>query len=268
MQASKVPLTPLDGGDELVGRRVYFGRRWQHGSVCTNPLNFFFRDMVEDLGSAKVRLLKGMQYMPGLRRNIHLLSLAPYQHIYSNVGKCPSRIHYNVDPTGKDDLLFQIDKQNFRLYDPTADPSPIYIRSKDMVEENDEIDNEKGREFAYERDLQNFLSRNLFLIDSGLTLYCEEDVSGLEFPVGNRFIDILAVDGDNNYVVIELKVSRGYDRTVGQLLRYMAWIRKYHAEQTQTVRGVIVARKYQMIFCWHVQKLTTSTFMNTNCQYH
>jgi len=63
------------------------------------------------------------------------------------------------------------------------------------------------------------------------------------FPVGNRYIDILALDNDDNYVVIELKVSRGYDRVVGQLLRYMAWIRKNHADEGQLVRGIIIARE-------------------------
>ena len=41
-------------------------------------------------------------------------------------------------------------------------------------------------------------------------------------------------------MVIELKVSKGYDRVVGQLLRYIAWV-----EQSLTpdkpVRGIIVA---------------------------
>ncbi len=39
-----------------------------------------------------------------------------------------------------------------------------------------------------------------------------------------------------------MKVSRGYDRVIGQLLRYIAWIKKNHAETDQKVRGVIVAR--------------------------
>jgi RecB family endonuclease NucS len=41
----------------------------------------------------------------------------------------------------------------------------------------------------------------------------------LEFPAGDRYIDILAVDAQGSFVVIELKVSRGYDRVIGQLLR-------------------------------------------------
>ena len=67
-------------------------------------------------------------------------------------------------------------------------------------------------------------------------------MTGVEFPVGGRFIDILATDAENNLVVIELKVSRGYDRVVGQLMRYLAWVKKNLAEDEQRVRGIIVAR--------------------------
>lgn len=43
----------------------------------------------------------------------------------------PSRIHYNVDPNGKDDLLFQIDSKKFRLYDQSSDSDPIYSRPEE-----------------------------------------------------------------------------------------------------------------------------------------
>ena len=65
----------------------------------------------------------------------------------------------------------------------------------------------------------------------------------MEFPAGGRFIDVLALDPSGAYVVIELKVSRGYDRTVGQLRRYMGWVAKNHAAPGQAVRGIIVARE-------------------------
>jgi endonuclease len=67
-------------------------------------------------------------------------------------------------------------------------------------------------------------------------------MNAVEFPAGGRFIDILAVDKAGHYVVVELKVSRGYDRVVGQLLRYMAWVEK-NMEPSQPVRGVIVANE-------------------------
>ena len=87
------------------------------------------------------------------------------------------------------------------------------------------------------------MAKNLTIIESGLRLYQDEGISGVEFPVGGRFIDILAIDKQNNYVVVELKVSKGYDRVIGQLLRYMAWIEMNHAEPAQNVRGIIIARE-------------------------
>jgi RecB family endonuclease NucS len=64
----------------------------------------------------------------------------------------------------------------------------------------------------------------------------------LEFPAGGRYIDILAVDAQGSYVVVELKVSRGYDRVIGQLLRYMSWVEQ-NMETSKPVRGIIVAKE-------------------------
>lgn len=167
----------------------------------------------------------------------------------------PSRIHYNANPNGEDDLFYQISGGSFRLYEKENDPPPLYEKkalerknSELMEEETDEFEEERGSEnqqtgFAYESDLRDFLSQNLTIIEPGLRLYEDEGISGVEFPVGGRFIDILALDKHNNYVVIELKVSKGYDRVVGQLLRYIAWIEKNQAEADQKVRGIIIARE-------------------------
>ena len=42
--------------------------------------------------------------------------------------------------------------------------------------------------------------------------------------------------------MLELKVSKGYDPVVGQLLRYVNWVRQNLADSGQRVRGVIVCR--------------------------
>ena len=94
-------------------------------------------------------------------------------------------------------------------------------------------------EFAYEKDLQNFLSQNLDIIEPGLSLYN----NGIEFPVGRKRIDILAIDQENQLVVIELKVSRGHDKTVGQILHYIGWIKENEAGKDQAVRGIIIAKE-------------------------
>ena len=158
----------------------------------------------------------------------------------------PSRIHHTLRANGADDLLYQINKSQFRLYDPAHDPEPICHGEGSSDEEPPEHESEPSgsAEFAYEADLRNYLSKNLPIIEPGLKLYeDEEGINGIEFPAGGRFVDILAVDSNGDFVVIELKVSRGDDRVVGQLMRYMAWIRRNLADANQNVRGVIVARE-------------------------
>ncbi len=162
-----------------------------------------------------------------------------------------TRTYYNATP--KNDLFFQIDSGHLRLYDPASDPTPIYADRQDPASDleagesaNDldhsAVDEDRGEEFAYESDLKNYLASNLSLIERGLRLFDKlEGISALEFPVGSRYIDILALDTSDNPVVIGLKVSRGYDRVVGQLLRYMAWIERHIAKPPSRVRGVIIA---------------------------
>lgn len=165
-----------------------------------------------------------------------------------------SRLHHSAT-NETDDLLFKVDSGQFRLYEPGKDPAPIH----EMVEgdvarqeqeaatiEEADADGEAmpgSSEFLLEKDLQRYLAENLECIEPGLKLYEDDDLRGIEFEAGGgRRIDILALDKSGAFVVLELKVSRGYDRVVGQLLRYMNWIRKELAEQHQQVRGIIVCR--------------------------
>lgn len=216
-------------------------------ALYEKSVKLLFRDAIKDLAIQKNDVIERDKINSWFKKKYPLIKPGTISaHLLKLSINAPSRIHYSVDPNGKDDLFFQIDSKKFRLFDQSSDPDPIYFRPKDdenFTPEHEESKEEKGNEFAYEKDLQNFLAKNLSLIESGLLLYIEEEISGIEFPVGNRFIDILAIDSNNNYVVIELKVSRGYDRVVGQILRYMAWIRKNHAEESQKVRGIIIARE-------------------------
>lgn len=153
--------------------------------------------------------------------------------------------HPTIKPGSGHDLFLKLSRDTYRLWDPKIDPAPVYddIDQRAAVEVDDTADPgeiEGGREFAFERDLQNYLSRNLERIEPGLRLYEEEGITGLEYPADGRFIDILALDRNNKFVVIELKVSRGYDRVIGQILRYMGWV-KANLAMGERVRGVIVA---------------------------
>jgi len=116
----------------------------------------------------------------------------------------------------------------------------------EIIGENDngkDYPDDENYEFAYEKDLQNFLAKNLQLIEPGLKLFEEDDITGIEYPAGNRLIDILAIDKNNDFVVIELKASKGYDRVVGQILRYIGWVEQKMASDGQKVRGIIICKE-------------------------
>ena len=149
-----------------------------------------------------------------------------------------SRHHYH--PKTEDDLFQGLGKGKLQI---VANSNTNNHDGYDI--DNDTLEDEEAREFAYERDLQAFLARNLDIIEPGLELFTDEeneDVNGFEFPAGGRYIDILAKSKTNDLVVIELKVSKAYDRVVGQLMRYMAWIKENIAEDDQNVRGVIISK--------------------------
>jgi len=99
--------------------------------------------------------------------------------------------------------------------------------------------------FAMEAQLRDFIAANISQIAIGgtkLRLYTDDGGrGGKEYPTGVGPIDILAVDGQGTFFVFELKLERGPDRALGQLARYMGWI-KVNLASGREVRGVVVAR--------------------------
>ena len=146
-----------------------------------------------------------------------------------------TRKHYSPRTDGSDDILFQIDSDTFRLYESESELCPSDVETTD----------EGKAHTIYERELQHFLAKNMSLIEPDLKLYEDEEINknGLEYPVDGRYIDILALDKNDNFVVVELKVSRGYDKVVGQLLRYKNLVKRNMAENGQSVRGIIICKK-------------------------
>jgi len=53
-------------------------------------------------------------------------------------------------------------------------------------------------------------------------------------------IDILARDKSGRFVVFELKVSRGRNKTLGQILYYMGWVDNHLGKGP--CRGIIIAK--------------------------
>lgn len=208
--------------------------------IYSKPVRTLIPEMVADLASQHGQIFSKDAAIDWFAQRYPKIKQGTISaHLIRFSTNARSRLHYNVRPD--EDLLYQVDGSHFRLYDASKDPAPIHSKSEQQLPEPGEP--EAPSEFAYESDLRDFLAKNLSVIEPGLQLYQEEGITGVEFPAGGRFIDLLAVDAEKRLVVIELKVSRGYDRVVGQLLRYMAWIQKHHAEPGQGVRGVIAARE-------------------------
>jgi endonuclease len=99
--------------------------------------------------------------------------------------------------------------------------------------------------FELEYQLRDFLAHNLSTIRIGgkqLSLYIDPSGrSGVEFPTDVGPIDILAIDEQGTFVVFELKRARSPDHVIGQIARYMGWV-KQKISMGSMVEGVIVAK--------------------------
>lgn len=214
-------------------------------AIYDKPVRVLIREMTADLAPRTEQLFSKDQAIAWFAQHYPKIKEGTISaHLIRFSINAPSRLHYSA--RADEDLLFQVDGSHFRLYEPSTDPAPIHSKSDAVASPRDDPDRgeiQSPSEFAYESDLRDFLAKNLSIIEPGLILYQDEGITGVEFPAGGRSIDILGVDAEKRLVVIELKVSRGYDRVVGQILRYMAWIEKHHAEPGQRVRGIIVTRE-------------------------
>jgi hypothetical protein len=153
-------------------------------------------------------------------------------------------------PKKSDDFLWKVDKHTYRLYDKAKDIIGISSVDKNMEKKLDDelIKKNKSQNngFVYEKHLRDFLAdrNNLSKIEEGLELFVDNyGKNGIEYPVGGKFIDILAKDKNDNFVVIELKVSMGHEKVIGQLLYYINWIKENMALSNQKVRGLIICKE-------------------------
>jgi len=73
--------------------------------------------------------------------------------------------------------------------------------------------------------------------------YQTGEQDGRQFPAGPWSIDFLCTEKETgDFVVLELKRGKTGDLTVGQILRYIGWVRENLAREGQKVKGIIVAK--------------------------
>ena len=121
----------------------------------------------------------------------------------------------------------------------------IYKRILDL-EVKDEKSVVSSGLFYMEKQLEDFIVENWDNTQFGSKLeliYEEGSLKSQQYKTDIGPIDILAKDKESGqYVVIELKKNQTSDDTVGQVLRYMGWVKEKLNDSN--VRGVIVAGKY------------------------
>ncbi len=111
------------------------------------------------------------------------------------------------------------------------------------IEEDEETVEERYRaSISLERDLHEYILHNLDFLEEGLQPY--EGRTGSEYSTDAGRIDILAVDRNDDLVVIEIKTGMVRDKVMGQIMRYVGYVKEHIAEETQDVRAIIVAEDF------------------------
>lgn len=99
--------------------------------------------------------------------------------------------------------------------------------------------------FALEKHLEDFLVANWESTELGKNydIYSESGLKvGQQYPSDTGPIDILAISKDRKTIlVLELKKGRASDSVVGQIQRYMGYVKDELCETDQQVKGIIIA---------------------------
>jgi restriction system protein len=120
----------------------------------------------------------------------------------------------------------------------TSEDRPPTIISTDESIEDPSV-------FALEKHLEDFLIQNWKQTELGRNydIFEEEgELVGQQYPSDTGPIDILAISKDKKeLLVVELKKGRVSDMVIGQLQRYMGYVKEELAEKGQIVKGIIIA---------------------------
>ncbi|MBS1941388.1 endonuclease NucS domain-containing protein [Acidovorax sp.] len=133
----------------------------------------------------------------------------------------------------------------------TITPHAVEIEKLLGVQLNDPVlvasdpDVEDAAAFAMEKHLEDFLVKNWAQTELGkdYDIYAEDgEPVGQQYPTDTGPMDLLAVKKDKSeLLVVELKRGKASDVVVGQVLRYMGFVKEDLAESHQVVRGAIIA---------------------------
>ena len=124
---------------------------------------------------------------------------------------------------------------------------------------------EEPSEFVLEKHLEDFLVKNWESTSLGKKYDIYEvdgEIIGQQYQSDTGPIDILAISKDKKtLLVVELKKGRVSDNVVGQIQRYMGFVKSDLAEKDQNVKGVIIGLEDDI-------KLTRALSVTSNIEFY
>ena len=155
----------------------------------------------------------------------------------------PSRIERNEmsqelkNSTGSIGTTSDVSKYEEEILTLIGENKPPLITTSDSTVEDASV-------FALEKHLEDFLIKNWksTQLAKEYDIYEEDgELVGQQYPSDTGPLDILAISKDRKtLLVIELKKGRVSDNVVGQIQRYMGYVKEELCEDYQTVKGVII----------------------------
>lgn len=152
------------------------------------------------------------------------------------------KIDYRI-PIKKD--LKQSEKEFQELYNFAQYQENIINQNEKAIFNLSSVLTQTSRlqKFDTEKELQMYIANNIdsFTFQNRkIALYPR----GVEYNItGVGRIDILATDEDGNFIIIETKVDRAPDKTMGQISRYIGWVDQHLNKNNKQVFGLIIGHR-------------------------
>ncbi len=217
--------------------------------LCANMIwNFYNQIKPDDMVVAR----RGRKVIAGIGRVSKMAFYAPGKNPFCNHPHFLG-VQWQLQPRDRAfptvafpmQTVAEISKEQFqKLFESDSFATADADSERQM--ESVELVDSASLTFVLEKYLEEFIVSNFQSIFQGtLTLYRDsEGNDGQQYATDIGQIDILAFEPKSqSFVVIELKKGRSSDQVVGQILRYMGWVKENLCTVGQNVKGLVVCRE-------------------------
>ena len=146
---------------------------------------------------------------------------------YSPVNWQPESHVINVDVSKDAVVLRSVRRRPKEILVIRLEQVYLLVRARGLTDKAEFI------EYMDEAEISDYIARHPEVVEQGLQIISRER------RVGEGYVDILARDKDNNYVIIEVKRITANEDAVKQLYSYVEELRKANPEAP--IRGILVA---------------------------